>query len=244
MAKHLVVGEQIFVPASMLDADDVPSAFFRTEVLEVNARSVRIHFRGADHWIASSRCQRNVGLLIICIGDWATETTLLDPLSKTVLQFCRLLVPDDQVRFYKVRSVAELASIWVREQAAYSHVVLIGHGNGSGLKFANDDWQTAEQLEPILDIKGVAAKYVINLACQAGKAPLGKPFSMLDVCDSYIGAFHSVHGAIASQFLQSFLIHHLLQGETTTVAFRHARERVSGGTSFRLWREGTLIANS
>jgi hypothetical protein len=67
---------------------------------------------------------------------------------------------------------------------------------------------------------------------------------MLNVCDSYIGAFHSVHGAIASQFLQSFLIHHLLQGETTTVAFRHARERVSGGTSFRLWREGTLIANN
>jgi hypothetical protein len=110
--------------------------------------------------------------------------------------------------------------------------------------FANDDWQTAEQLKQILDIEGVAAKYVINLACQAGKALLGKPLSMLKVCDSYIGAFHSVHGAIASQFLQSFLIHHLLQGETTTVAFRHARARVSGGTSFRLWRDGTLVANN
>lgn len=154
----------------MLDVDDVPSAFIKTDVLEVGARSVRIHFRGEDHWIASSRCQRNVGLLVICIGDWATEATLLDPLSKTVLQFCRLLVPDDQVRFYKVRSVAELASIWAREHAAYSHVVLIGHSNGSGVQFANDAWQTAAQLELILDIAGVAAKYVINLACQAGQA--------------------------------------------------------------------------
>jgi hypothetical protein len=100
------------------------------------------------------------------------------------------------------------------------------------------------QLQPIFDIAGATRKFFINLACQAGQAPLGKPLSALDVCDSYIGAFHSVHGAIASQFLQSFLIHHMLQGESTKVAFRHARNRVSGGTSFRLWRSGSLIPNS
>lgn len=244
MAKNLAVNDRVFVPATMLDVDDVPSAFVETEVLEIAARSVRISFRGEKHWIASSRCQRNVGVLIVCIGDLATETTLLDPLSKTVLQFCRLLVPDDYVRSYKLRSVAELAMIWAREHAAYSHVVLIGHGSGSGIQFANDGWQTTDQLEPVLDIDGVGAKYFINLACKAGQAPIGKPFSSLGVCSSYIGAFHSVHGAIASQFLQSFLIHHLLQGETIKVAFRHARERVTGGTSFRLWRHGALIPNS
>ncbi|ABQ70412.1 hypothetical protein Swit_4069 [Rhizorhabdus wittichii RW1] len=244
MAKNLAVGEMIYVPAALVDVEDLPSAFLRTAVEDVAGRKVRITFRGADHWIASSRCQRNVGLLIICISDWATEATLLDPLSKTVLQFCRLLVPDDQVRFYKVRSIAELRAIWVREHATYSHVILIGHGNGSAVQFANDRWQTAAQLDPVLSIPGAAAKYFVNLACQGGQAPLGKPFSSLEVCDSYIGAFHSVHGAIASQFLQSFLIHHLLQGETTKVAFRHARERVSGGTSFRLWRHGALIPNS
>jgi hypothetical protein len=121
--------------------------------------------------------------------------------------------------------------------------VLIAHGNGSGVRFAADGWQTTAQLGPILDIAGVTPKYFVNLACQAGQAALGRPFSNLAVCDSYVGAFHSVHGAIASQFLQSFLIHHLLQGETTKVAFRHARSRVSGSTSFRLWRQGGLLPN-
>lgn len=241
MATNLVVDDRIFVPASMLDAADVPSAFIKSRVLEVADRSIRLSFRGQDHWIASSKCQRNIGLIIICIGDLDTETTLLDPLSKSVTQFCRLLASDDYVRFYKLRSVAELQAIWARDHAAYSHVILIAHGNGSGVKFAVDDWRAASHLETILDIAAVAPKHFINLACQSGQAALGKPFSRLAVCDSYIGAFHSVHGAIASQFLQSFLIHHLLQGETTKVAFRHARSRVSGGTSFRLWRSGALI---
>lgn len=241
MAKNLVIDDRIFVPVSMLGIDDLPSAFFETRVLEVAARNVKITFRNVEHWIATSKCQRNIGLLIICIGDLETEPTLLDPLFKSVTQFCQLLASDDYVRFYKIRSIAELTTIWARDHAAYSHVVLIAHGNGSGVKFAADGWQTAAQLAPILAIAGAQPKYFINFACQAGQAPLGKPFSSLGVCDYYVGAFHSVHGAIAAQFLQTFLIHHLLQGETGKVAFRHARERVSGGTSFRLWRNGTLI---
>jgi hypothetical protein len=83
MAKNLAVNDRIFVPASMLNLDDVPSAFIETEVVEVIGRKVRINFRETDHRIASSKCQRNIGLLIICIGDLETEPTLLDPLSKT-----------------------------------------------------------------------------------------------------------------------------------------------------------------
>jgi hypothetical protein len=243
MANNLIVGERVFLPASRLGVGDTASAFVNEPVLEVADRSVRINFRSEDYWIANSLCQRNIGLLIICIGDLETETTLLEPLFKSVTQFCRLLASDDYVRFYRLRSVSEMASIWAREHANYSHLVLIAHGNGSAVRFAVDGWQTAAQLEPILDIAGATRKFFINLACQAGQAPLGKPLSALNVCDSYIGAFHSVHGAIASQFLQSFLIHHMLQGESTKVAFRHARNRVSGGTSFRLWRSGTLIPN-
>jgi hypothetical protein len=243
MATNLELDERIFVPSSLLDVDDVPSAFVEARVAEVAGRSVRITFRGTDHWIASSKCQRNIGLLIFCIGDLETEPTLLDPLAKSVTQFCRLLASDDYVRFYKIRSISELQTIWAREHPNYSHIVLIAHGNGSGVKFAADGWQTAAQLEPILAIPGVAPKYFLNLACQAGQAALGKPFSSLEVCASYVGAFHSVHGAVASQFVQSFLIHHLLHGETAKVAFRHARDRVSGGTSFRLWRKGALIPN-
>lgn len=170
--------------------------------------------------------------------------TLLDPLSKSVTQFCRLLASDDYVRFFKIRSLKELDLIWQREHANHSHVVIIGHGNGTGMKFAVDDWCTAAQVCAVLDINGATPKYFINLACQAGYAAFGKQFSEMHACEAFLGAYHSVHGAIASQFVQSFLVFHLLQGETTKVAFRHARERVPGSTSFRLWRNGVLSTDA
>ena len=245
MAKNLVLGEQVFVPASVFDnAADWPSAFVPCQVLDLEDRSVRVEHRDVSKWVATSKCQRTIGLLIFCVGDLETETALLDPLSKSVTQFCRLLAPDDHVRFYKIRSVEEMRAIWAHEHAAYSHVILIGHGSGTALRFATDGWQDAGQLAPVLDIAGVEPKSIINLACQAGKAALGRTFSCMQMCGVYIGAFHSIQGAIASQFVQSFLIHHLLRGETTKIAFRHARNQVAGSTSFRLWRHGVLTTDT
>ena len=245
MAIGLQVGEDVFVPVSLMDnVGEQPSAFLRRPVLEVADRSVRVDVGGEAHWVASSKCQRNIGLLIFGIGDLETESTLLDPLSKSVTQFCRLLASDDYVRFYKIRSMAELRAIWTRDHPAYSHVMFIGHGNGTGLKFAVDGWQTAAKIADILDIDGVDPKFFVNLACQAGQAAFGRPLSQMNACSAFIGAFHSVHGTIASQFVQSFLVFHLLEGETTKVAFRHARERVPGSTSFRLWRQGVLSARA
>jgi hypothetical protein len=241
MAIALRVGEEVFIPSSLLDeVPEQPSAFLRRPVMEVAARTVRVEVGGASHWVASSKCQRNIGLLIFCIGDLETESTLLDPLAKSVTQFCRLLASDDYVRFYKIRSVAELQSIWIREHGAYSHVLIIGHGNGTGLNFAVDGWRSARELAEVLDVAGVDPKIFLSLTCKAGQAAFGRPFSEMRVCAEFIGAFHSVHGAIASQFVQSFLVYHLLEGETIKVAFRHSRHRVPGSTSFRLWRNGIL----
>lgn len=241
MAIALQVGEEVFIPASLLEgAPEQPSAFVRRPVLEVANRTVRVEVAGEAHWVASSKCQRNIGLLIFCIGDLETEATLLDPLAKSVTQFCRLLASDDYVRFYKIRSVAELQSIWIREHGAYSHVLFIGHGDGTGLNFAVDGWRSAVQLAAVLDIEGVDPKIFLSLTCKAGQAAYGRTFSRMRICAEFIGAFHSVHGAIASQFAQSFLVYHLLEGETIKVAFRHARSRVPGSTSFRLWRNGVL----
>ena len=110
MATGLQVGEHVFVPVSILEhAGDRPSAFHRAEVLEVGGRSVRVAVGANSEWVASSKCQRNIGLLIFGVGDLETEATLLDPLSKSVTQFCRLLASDDYVRFYKGQSCAEKA---------------------------------------------------------------------------------------------------------------------------------------
>lgn len=243
MAIALQENEQVFVPTSILEKDvSSPSAFYRTRVLELQNRSAKVDVGGNEtEWVATSKCQRNIGIAIIAVGDLETERTLIDPLSKSILQFARILCSDDYVHFYKVRSKGELEKIWEIQHRVYSHVVVVGHGDGSALKFAVDGMVPAADLGNELDIDGVDRKTFINLSCELGKASYGKPFSNLAVCDAFIGPFHSVHGAIASHFVQSFLIYHLLHGETLGVAFRHARDGVAGGASFRMWRYGNLI---
>jgi hypothetical protein len=245
VARNLHLGDEVFVPTSLLQgAGDQQSAFYRTTVQEIFGRRARVNVGANSEWVASSKCQRNIGLLVINFGDLQSETTLLDPLSKSVTQFCRLLASDDYVRFAKIRSLRELSLIWRRDHGAFSHVIVIGHGNGTGMKLAVDDWCTASQICDVLDVEGVSPKFFINLACQAGYAAFGKEFSEMYACAAFLGAYHSVHGAIASQFVQSFLVFHLLQGETPKVAFRHARDRVPGSTSFRFWRNGVLTTDA
>lgn len=244
MAKNLQVNERVFVPLSMLDnPPDRPSAFLETTVTNVVGRSVDVAVGAGVQRVSASRCQRNIGLLVFNFGDLESESSLLDPLSKSVTQFCRLLAHDSYVRSFKARSLAELTAIWQREHAVHSHVIFVGHGNGTGMKLGVDGWCNAEQFGDALDVPGVGQKLFVSLACEAGRADFGQVFSELNVCAAFLGAFHSVHGAIASHFVQSFLAFHLLQGETTKVAFRHARQNVPGSTSFRLWRGGKLTTS-
>tara|TARA_R110000850_G_scaffold150168_3_gene272654 strand:- start:655 stop:1395 length:741 start_codon:yes stop_codon:yes gene_type:complete len=245
MATGLQVDERVFVPTSTLDKEvQSPSAFFQTRVLAIEGRSARVDVGGGDtELVATSKCQRNIGIGIFAVGDLESESVLIDPLSKSVLQFARLLSSDDYVFFHRLRSVAEFAAIWRLYHANYSHVVIVGHGNGSAMKFGVDGWVGARDLEDAIDLDGVGVKCFVNLSCQLGKAAFGKPFSDFGACHSFIAPFHSVHGAVASHFAQSFLIYNLLHGETQKVAFRHARQWVAGATSFRMWRDGEMITD-
>ena len=245
MARELKQNEDVFVPTSIL-AKQVPShsAFFRTKILGIERRSARVDVGNSEtELVALSKCQRNIGIGIFAIGDLETESILIDPLSKSILQFARLLSSDDYVFQYRLRSVSELASIWEKYHKNFSHVIFIGHGNGNAMKFAVDDWTTPSQLEYAIDLQNVEEKSFINLSCSLGKASFGKTFSKLNACSCFIAPFHSVHGAVASHFTQSFLIYNLLHGETNKVAFRHARYNVAGATSFRMWRHGAMITD-
>jgi hypothetical protein len=246
MATALRVNERVFIPLSALEKQiSSPSAFYQATILEIANRSVRVDVgEGETEWVATTKCQRNIGVVIFAIGDLETEAALIDPLSKSILQFSRLLCSDDFVRFHKLRSISELTELWRISHANYSHVVLIGHGNGTALKFSVDGWISANGLADALDVEGANGKCFINLSCELGKAAYGKAFSELDVCDTFIAPFHSVHGAVASHFMQSLLIYNLLHGETLKVAFRHARQGVAGGTSFRMWRNGLMITDT
>jgi hypothetical protein len=176
------------------------------------------------------------------VGDYETESVLLDPLAKSILQFCRLLIPDDQVKAVKLRSLAEFTFFWARDQAAYSHIILIAHGSPSGIKFGVDDWIDAEYFGKALSARGTASKTFISLCCQTGYKSFGGQLSRLSICRYFVAPFHSVHGAVASQFCQTFLTSHFIEGKSAGVAFKHARSSVPGSTSFRLWNGGNLKA--
>lgn len=245
MAKNLQVDETVYVPCSrVVGLDSTGVALYRTKVAEVRERSVRIRMRGGgeSEWIGSAVVHREVGILVVNIGDFETESTLLDPLAKSIAQFCRLLVPDDQIRSIRVRSLDELKGFWVTNQRAYSHVIWVGHGSETGLKFAVDGWQDASNLSDELRVRGAPKKTYISLCCKTGYKSFGGTMSEATICRHFIGPFHSVEGAVASQFCQTFLTSHFLDGRTAGVAFRHARESVPGSASFRLWNSGTLKA--
>lgn len=245
MAGRFAVGDRVFVPSSKIPGlDDLASVFWESTVAEVANKKIKVDLRHGEtsDWIGTSLCHKNIGVLILTFGDLQSEATLLDPLAKSVLQYCRLLVQDDYLRAYKIRSTKELKKIWSVEQLNYSHVIFIGHGSQQGYMFANNGWVSPEIIEKALKVRGAPRKVFISLCCQTGYADVGKPLSKMAISSHFIAPFHSVHGAVASQFAQTFLAHHLLDGKTTHVAFRHARESTPNGTSFRLWKNGNMTA--
>jgi hypothetical protein len=224
------------------EGDRAETSFYRTEVTDIERRSVKVRLRGGA-WsalIATSKVHRNVGVIIISVGDFATEATLIDPLAKSALQFARLLLPDDYLRSVRVRSITELQQWWATNHGAFTHVVLVGHGTKSGIEFGVGGVQDAASFSTCLMTPANAEKTFISLCCETGRTPFAKAFSKLAFCGSYIAPYHSVHGAIASQFLQSFLSLHLLQGKSTAVAFKNANLAIPGDFKFHHWRKAKL----
>ena len=196
-------------------------------------------------WIGSSVIHRSLGILIIRIGDFKTETALLDPLRKSVLQFFRLLLTDDMVRAFDVRTLTELKHVWDQNHGGFTHVVLIGHGDrNKGVCFANSKWKKAHALNAVFRSAAAKPKTIVSLCCETGYANVAQTISEMDYCENFVAPFHSVHGAIASQFCQSFFTYILLQGESIGNAFRHARDGTPGAKIFRHWVDGEMVAGA
>ncbi len=247
MAQAVVKGESVWVPRGRLGQDPAahPLPFVQGTVVSVLARSVEITVPGceAPKIVAVSAVHRHLGILSIRIGDFATEATLLDPLAKSVGQFCRLLLPDDYVRIFGLRSLDELTTFRSCYQPLATVVIMMGHGSPSAITFGVGGSVSGEGLANRLQTAspGATPKVFISLACQTGQAAFARAFSAWGGCTALLAPFHSIHGAVASQFSQTFLAYHLLDGKTVKVAFNRARERVAGAASFRMWAGGVLL---
>lgn len=245
MAKA-IVGETVYVPTSDLHgAVSTDQTFYRTTVVATQDRSVIVNLPGGaiSSPIATSRIHRTLGIAIIAVGDFQSEEALLTPLSKSVLQFCRLLVDDDSVVLVRIRAIGELGEWWNKNHLAYSHIVVIGHGSSDGIAFGVGGLRKAISFQRRVAVHGGPKRIFISLCCETGRKPFAKDFSSLSICSNWIAPFHSVHGAVASQFCQTFLTWHILQGKSVRVAFNKATQSVPGNESFRLWRSGALAAS-
>src|SRR5687767_1077284 len=126
MARNLQVDEEVYAPLNRLNVDRTGiSAFLRTKVLAVDDRTATVDLldNGATAAIATSALHRNVGVCIFAVGDIHTEANLIEPLRKSVLQYCRLLLPQPSLLLQSVRSTAEMRAFWHRDHALCSHVV-------------------------------------------------------------------------------------------------------------------------
>jgi hypothetical protein len=239
------VGEHVLVPAAQLPSPETqPFALMQRTVLAQNLRSIRVEDGAGGTVDVASRLVHpaTLGFLVLKIGDLNTETTLLDPLSRSILQFLRLLLPDQDVRSISLRTLHELDAHWTTYHSGTSHVVLVGHGSATSIGFVDGGPVAGDVLASRLEqlAPNTSPKTFVSLACLTGRAGFAKPFSENPICRDFIGPFQSVHGAAASQFCQRLFAEHLLEGVEMPFAYARAAKGLEGGRRFRRWRNGEL----
>ena len=243
MAKNLQVGDTVFIPRERLGiGSSEGSALKKCTVIAKNDRTITVDVNGDDGnalAAASSVAHRNIHILVLRLGDFVTESSFLDPLTKSILQYLRMLLTDGHVTRLEIRSLEELRIFWSQNHGTFSHVIIVGHGQPEGMTFAVDDLVQSDAMVEVLDIEGVSPKVFLSLACETGKGELARKFSSSFVCSGYLGPYKSVHGADASLFVQTFLNMHFLDGLTLKVAAKRSYDALTS-CYFRLWQNGRL----
>ena len=230
-------GETVWVSSTHLPGTQ-SFALMEREVLAVEERSIVVDDgRGGTVKVSTRTAHsRSLGFLVLRVGDLRTEATLLDPLAKSVLQYLRLLISDTEVRILHVRTDAEVRAFMSTNGAAFSHVILIGHGTPSSLLAMGTELPGAE-VGSMLNVGN--PKVVISLACSTGKTPFARGLSKSESVRELVAPFREAYGAAASLFLRTLLHKHLLMGHEFRTAFRLANDGLEG-THFRHWRGGVV----
>ncbi|WP_404406166.1 hypothetical protein [Pelagibacterium halotolerans] len=245
MVSGIGVGDHIYVCSSRVNGlPDNGKAFHSANVVDRQHRSIQIYLPGGQisDPISTKYAHKRIGACIVTLGDFQTEQVVLDPLAKSILQYCRLLFGDDSlVKTYKVRTGVEIRHIWENHFVNdVDHVIFVGHGSEDGeIRVGNSTLSPAALAEAMPHDPQRKWKFTF-LCCQLGRAAFSKSFSELAFVEQVIAPFHSVHAAISSQFVQTFLVRNLLDGETPAVAFKNAAKTVPGPNSFRRWVNGEL----
>ena len=247
VAKNINVGDQIYVPSTLVEGkENHPYALLESRVIAKRNRTVDIDGIDANAVsVPTSKVHKEVGFLVISIGDFDTELTLINPLSKSILHFFRLMVSDDQLVYCQIRTLDELKEVWIKYSPSHANVIFIGHGRRDAIKFFPSWVNSLKFLETLNQANTsvtstITRKNFVFLCCNTGYKDFSKSFSESELCSVVISPFHSVHGAIASQFCQTLFTHHLIDGRSLKVAFKLAKKSVPSSVSFRFWQNGSI----
>ena len=236
------LNEKIHVPSLKAGLTfDYPYSMTSGEICDLTDKYIKINLPNGEisEEIPISLARKKLGILIIQIGDFESELTLLEPLKKTIIQFTRLLLNDEYIHSYSVRSPDELRYIWEKEHLITSHIILIGHGDALSIKFGSKHKVNASDFIKLLSTDGGVgeAKQVISLCCKTGSKSFGGTVSGTPNIEAFIGPSSVLHGANASQFLQSYLTYHFLYGYKSSTAYEYARATSPGASDFVFWRK-------
>ncbi len=236
------VDQRVYAPLFRYpNGSSAPYALTRGIVRAVHPKSCDVEINGyGTQRISTSLLHTDVGVCIVRVGDFRTERAALDPICKSLLQFLRLLLPDDQIKSVSLRTQFELEELFRVEASAYTLWIFVGHATEGGeLCFVGNDRCASRKLSVSLAPHAAAPRTFLFLSCYAGLSGFAKPFSLEQrLCNRLIGPTGLLHAAAATQFAQTFLSYLFLEGRRIKVAFDKAARQIPMATRFRLWRNG------
>jgi hypothetical protein len=232
-------GQEVFVPASQPGITEPPYYLASRTVLRVQGRSIVVNSRnGLTAQVATAKVLPRVGILLIRIGDFASESELLDPLYKCLLHYLRLLIGPEVVGC-QVRSYRELEMIWSAQHATMMFAVMIGRGKKDAVQFAVDGWGDALRIKSAFESGGTEVS-LISTARETGLRSFSQTLSRSAVIREVVAPQHSVPGPVAAQFVQNYFAERLVAAQTGKTAFTRARKTTAATCNFRRWKNGVL----
>jgi hypothetical protein len=228
------VGQMVSVPSARLGLD-LPFAMTDREVLAVKNRSVVLNEGESGTKVASRLVTQQIHLRLIRLGDIVSENPLLDPVTKGLDHYFRLLLKPDSFRTWWVRTLPELKA-YLDQDPTPTHVIFVGHCDKSigQMRLATGYGSPNE----LLGAFAPAPKVFLSLACSSGQANFGRAFSSGVGCGSLVAPFQAIHGAVAVEVGVLMFNNLFLRGESLRDAVRHVNGSLPSKVHLRLWKDG------
>lgn len=246
MAKHIKIGDKVCVPVERVSpGHNCPFPVVTGSVVGRTGRTLTIDMPygiGTVQVASSVVSEANLSVSIVRLGDFSTEVTLLDPITKSISHYLRLLLSDDRLQTHYVRSSDEFFELYADHSAGVSHFILVGHATGSDLLFARGERISSANFTAMLASPAARTSDFLLLCCESGRVAFARDFSAADCCRNLVAPMGKLHGASAAQFATTLYAQMLLEGDTLRVAYKAAAKCTPGGPNFRHWVNGKLMS--